>query len=224
MIENYPRGRCADKTCAACPGSHSPIFSGFVEGGWGMEEAWRERQQPQEKVWGIKARTGAGAAEGSELSEGDRRCWSVTEKTQCKRMAAFSARYSCLNAPYNWSVVPFCDTLSTRSLGFARGPSSSLVRCHATGSKLIFSYLNAGFFRPAGPPSAQCVPEVVWWTDWHPPSGGATGTSRHYPQAAQTLEGQGLTRLNTLTNCVSSLEVYIWCCITLIGLRSAQPV
>lgn len=64
----------------------------------------------------------------------------------------------------------------------------------------------AGFFWPAGPSSAQCVLEVLWWTDWHPPSGGATGAARHYPQAAQTLEGQRLTRLNTLINCVSSLR------------------
>lgn len=84
--------------------------------------------------------------------------------------------------------------------------------------KLIIFYFIAGFFWAAGPSSAQCVLEVLWWTDWHPPSGGTRRTARYYPQAAQTLEGQRLTRLNTLTNCVSSLEVYSWNCNNLIGL------
>lgn len=73
----------------------------------------------------------------------------------------------------------------------------------------------AGVFWPTGPAGAEHVLEGVWWADWHPPPGGATGAARHCPQAAQTLEGQGSTCLNTLTNYCTSLETHSWYFINL---------
>lgn len=73
---------------------------------------------------------------------------------------------------------------------------------HVTVKCLLISQFSpcTGFFWSDGSAGAECVSEGMWWTDWHPPRGGATGTARHCPQAAQTVEGQRSTCLNTRTN------------------------
>lgn len=86
--------------CNRLPSLSSP-FSGFVEGGWGMEEAWGDQQLPEEEVRRVQTGTGAIVAESSELSEGEWRRWSVVEKTQRKTTAAV------FEWIWNWSFMCF---------------------------------------------------------------------------------------------------------------------
>lgn len=75
-------------------------------------------------------------------------------------------------------------------------------------SQFVCIFSCTGFFWSNGSAGAEHVFEGMWWTDWHPPRGGATGTARHCPQAAQTVEGQRSTCLNTRTNYCTPQEAH----------------